>query len=239
MRNLKNSIINDIKNEIDKSKKFSIEDFEFNFPEYGDELAKITFIPYNNYKFIIQDAEVKKEKKSGIGIALNLTYETKDVIQIISSPGEYKNEETTNYDSISNCIYQIKNWLGYIHSELKNSTVNINNISDKVMNEIKEKLNQRFSDEKEVFSKDEIENITKKLNNLQEQVDKLEKELKITKEDNIKIKNIIKQSTDNLSIYPKKSWYFTTLNRFKNINNDIKILLEFKDSISNMIDYFK
>jgi len=239
MRNLKNSIICDIKNEIIQSRNFTIDDFEFNFQDSGNELAEIVFIPYDDYKFIIQDAKVKKEQKSGIGIALSLTYETKNVIQIIASPGQYKNKEITNYDNISNCIYQIKNWLGYIHSELKNSTINISDITDNVMNDIKEKLNQKFTDEKETFSKEEIEDITAKLNNLQEQVNKLEKELKISKEDNIKIKYIIDQSTDNLSIYPKKSWYFTTLNKFKNINNDIKILLEFKDSISNMIDYFK
>lgn len=239
MKNLKNSIINDIKSEIIKSRNFTINDFEFNFPDYGDKLAEIIFIPYDDYKLIIQDAEVKKEQKSGIGITLSLTYETKNVIQLVSSPGEYKNEEITNYDSMSSCIYQIKNWLGNIHSELKNSTININNISDDVMNDIKEKLNKKFTDEKEVFSKEEIEDITLKLNNLQKKVNKLEEELKISKDDNIKIKNIIQQSTDNLSIYPKKSWYFTTLNKFRNLNNDIKILLELKDSISNMIDYFK
>jgi len=239
MYNLRNNKIIKIQDEVDKSKYFTLDDFEFIFPTNGTKLVEIIFIPFENYRFIIQEAEVKKEKKSGLAMSLAFSYDVEDVIQIIESPGNYKNTERTNHKSIDTCISQINDWLYNIQSELSNTTIDINNIADETLQDIKDILNQQFPDDKEIFTKEEIAEITKKLENLQEQIDNLEEELKISKEDNIKIKNIIEQSTSNLSIYPKKSWYFTTLNKFKRINNDINILIELKDNITNMIDYFK
>lgn len=239
MYNLRNNKIIEIQYKIKESKYFTLDDFEFIFPTNGTKLVEIIFIPFENYRFIIQEAEVKKEKKGGLATSLNFSYDIEDVIQTIESPGNYKNTEKTNYNDIDSCIYKINDWLYNIQSELSNTTININNIANETLDDIKDILNQQFPDDKEVFTKEEIEEITKKLESLQEQVDKLEEELKISKEDNIKIKNIIEQSTSNLSIYPKKSWYFTTLNKFKKINNDINILIELKDNIINMIEYFK
>lgn len=76
-----------------------------------------------------------------------------------------------------------------------------------------------------------------KLDRLEEKVIKLEKE--ISKEDSEKIHSVIEDSKNNLTKYPKKSWYLTTWNKFKNLDNKLKVLIGFKDSITNIIDWFK
>ena len=237
MTTLTNSKIVEIKNEIKSSKNFTLEDFNFEFPDYGDDLVTISFIPFDEYFLTIKEDVIKKEQQGGFGNLLS--YDTKKVITVIVSPGNYRNEEVSHHENISGAINKISIWLENIRNELKNITADISQVTKETMDEIKENLDKSFPNEKEIFTNEEITDITEKLTILQTQVNKLEDELKITKEENIKIQTIIEQSTENLSIYPKKAWYFTTLNKFKNINSDIKILLEVKDNISNLIDYFK
>jgi hypothetical protein len=36
---------------------------------------------------------------------------------------------------------------------------------------------------------------------------------------------------------PKKTWFITTWNKLKNIDNNIKTMLGFKDTVFNLIEY--
>jgi len=240
MTNLKNSTKNQIKNEINQSKHFTIEDFEFLFPSGGNILVKIIFIPYQTYKFIIQEVkkERKKETKSTLKLSLSSAYEydVEEVIQVVQSPGSYKNKEITEHHTITSCIYQIKNWLYNIQDELSTQHTQTTTNSHKSFQKI---LEEKFPDDEERFTQEEINKITQKLTKLQKRVDQLEKELKITSKEKEEIQEIITQSQTNLQTYPKKSWYFTTLNKFKAINNDIDILIKFKNNISSLIEFFQ
>jgi len=238
MKTLKNSTIQKIKDTVLKSKYFTLDDFEFQFSDTERSLLNILFIPYPQYEFTIREIKVKKEKQINTAISLYETsyYEEEEKLQVIMSPGEYKNIQKSICDKLDIAINQISQWLYYIHIELENINKEVditNTISD-----IKAKFEKQFPDKNEVFLAEEIEELKAQLENIKQKIIDLEKSSQITQEEKEEFEVVIQQSSDNLLKYPKRTWYFTTWNKFKNLNTNIKLLLEFEGSILKVIEHF-
>lgn len=234
MTNLKKSKINEILNEFNESKYFTIDDFIFEFPSSGRVLCKIKFVAHDDCHFILEEKSYQVKQKSTFVLA-DANYIDKEELFITVSPGDYKKEDCLKINDFHSVPFNIRNWIQRIDTELKeiNNNFNIDNISEL----IKTELDKNIIDENERFTLEEIESMIIKLDRLEEKVIKLENE--ISKEDSEKIHLVIEDSKNNLTKYPKKSWYVTTWNKFKNLDSNLKLLIGFKDSLTNIIDWFK
>jgi hypothetical protein len=223
----------EIQEAIKKSGYFTIDDFDINFNPDNNYLVEITFISYPYFSFIILENEVRDNIKSNF-LAIESEYKTKDVIQTMECPGEYKENETKNFNNIDSCIYRISKWVRNLHDDLQN----ISEVKDTTNNtkDMKEELDKHFNDI-ETFNSQEIIKLHKLLDELKEKIEELEKSLEIS---NDEAKNLIKIVDDgkiNLELMPKKTWFITTWNKLKNIDNNIKTMLGFKDTVFNLIEY--
>ncbi|WP_457748673.1 hypothetical protein [Sulfurimonas sp.] len=230
---LRNTKKIEIENAIKKSGYFTIDDFDINFNSKNDYLVMITFA-YPCFTFIILENEVKQNIKSSY-LALKSEYKTKNVIQTRECPGDFKENETKNYDDIDSCIYRIDKWIKNLYDDIRNINLhqekNNNHTKD-----IKEELDKHFNDT-ERFSHEEIDKLNSLLDDLNDRVRELEEKKEISNNEASNLMNIVQNSKNNLRLMPKKTWFIATWNKFKNIDANIKTALGFKDTLFNLIEY--
>jgi len=231
---IRNVKIQDIKDKINESKLFSLNDFKFEFPDNGDIIAKIVFRGLNRYSFIIKETFVKNENDSNAFSVLNFrSQKIKRTWQTIAIPGKVKIEERVENDDIDICIHSISSWLYNLDEDLKNE-FNFEDIEAfQNIDEFEKRLNKNFPDENEKFTHQEKEDLTQKLQELQERIEKLEQN-----NDTKKQIEIIEQSKIEIEQYPKKAWWLKFYNRFNSLNNGLNLLNNISDNITKLLDKF-
>ena len=75
--------------------------------------------------------------------------------------------------------------------------------------EFQESIDEKIENPEEYFGEDEQSDLINKLNELQERVEKLEKELELDPKDTAKIESAIEKSKADIKLYPKGVWYKT------------------------------
>jgi hypothetical protein len=213
MSELRNTKKLEIKEAIKKSGYFTIDDFDINFKPDNNYLVKITFISYPYFSFII--------------------YEDEDLIQTIECPGDYKENETKNFNDIDSCIYRISKWVRNLHDDLQN----ISEVKDTANNtkDMKEELDKHFNDT-ETFNSQEIIKLHKLLDELKEKIEELEKSSAISKDESRNLTKIVDDGKINLELMPKKTWFITTWNKIKNIHNNIITKMDFGKIFNNLLE---
>lgn len=230
---LRNIKIADIKNMIKQNKQFSIDDFQFEFPESSNQLALIKFRATPKYYYYIEE-NVVNNGLLGLSATLgNLKRET--VLQTIECPGEYKNYQTKDQTSIDECIKDIKNWLYRLDADLKN--IHLDSSFDENIDEFISKIDEFIENPEDLFSADEKKHIIDKLNELQDRVNQLEKSQTISPEHLEQTNEIIRLSKNNLETYPKKAWIVMTYNKLKGINGIFKTAIEFKEQFEKFLEW--
>jgi len=233
MSQLRNTKKLEIKNAITKSGYFTIDDFEINFNSKNDYLVVITFIAYPYFNFIMLENEVKDNTKNMLAIR-TMKYKTKKVIQTRECPGDYKENETKNYENVDDCIYRIAKWIQNLYDDLQN--IDIAKEENNDTKNMKEELDKYFNDT-EKFSSNEVTKLNNLLDKLTTRVTELENNLEISKDEANNLIRIVKNGKNNLELMPKKTWFLTTWNKLKSIDKNIKTILEFKDTLFNFIEY--
>lgn len=228
---LRNIKITNIKDMIKQNKQFSIDDFQFEFPENSNKLALIKFRASPKYYFYIEE-NIVNNGLLGLSTTFgNLKKET--VLQTTECPGEYKNYQIKDHISIDECIEDIENWLYRLDTDLKN--IHIDSSFDESIDDFISKIDERIENPEELFSADEKKHIIEKLNELQDRVKQLEKSQIISPEHLEQTNEIIQLSKNNLETYPKKAWIVMTYNKFKGINGIFKTAIEFKEHFAKIL----
>lgn len=230
---IRNVKIADIKNMIMQNRQFSIDDFQFEFPEKSNQLALIKFRASPKYYYFIEE-NVVGNGLFELGAALS-NQKRETVLQTIECPGEYKNYQTKNHTSIDECIEDIKNWLYRLDEDLKN--IHIDSSFDGNIDDFISKIDENIESPDELFSADEKKHIIDKLNELQDRVKQLEESKKISLEDVEQTNKIIQLSKNNLEKYPKKVWIVMTYNKLKGINGIFKTAIEFKEQFEKLLEW--
>lgn len=229
MPQIRNTKIQNMKNKITSSRLFDINDFKLEFPDTGNVLAKISLRGSNKYSFSIEE----NYTSNGI-LDMQLTLQNKQrekVIQTLQSPGQNKNFEVHNHKNIDKCIEELDIWLINLDEDLKHEDIldTMDNSLD--IDEFEEKLNDKFPDESEKFTKDEQENLIAKINKLQERIEKLEKNE--NSENSIKA---LEESKLEVETYPKKTWWLKFYNRFHNVNKGVVLINDLRENIAKLIE---
>jgi hypothetical protein len=176
---LRNVKIASIKDMIKQNKQFSIDDFQFEFPENSNQLALIKFRASPKYYYYIEENKVNNGLLQ-LGAVLN-NQKIETVLQTMECPGEYKNYQTKNHTSIDECITDIKNWLFRLDADLKN--IHMDSSFDENIDDFISKIDETIESPDELFSAYEKKNIIDKLNELQNREKELEESKKISSED--------------------------------------------------------
>lgn len=233
---LKNSVIKEIHNTIENSNNFSRDDFKFEFPNEGKVLAHIIYRASKQYSFSIEEYSIKKIHREIPGMSNIFSgklehEEFETVFRTKQKPGKYKNEETFTCIDIDECIREIRNWLFNLDTELKSEIdFDVENILD--IDDFEAKLDEKFTDDREKFSDIEKEDLLKKLNELQERIEQLEQDA-----NSKKLIDNIEQSKNELTTYPKKSWWLKLFNRVKSINQGADLALDVKNKIGQLLEF--
>tara|TARA_R110000823_G_scaffold315310_1_gene446563 strand:- start:12349 stop:13059 length:711 start_codon:yes stop_codon:yes gene_type:complete len=205
MANLKNSVISRILNQLEYG-DFCREDFDLTLPDGSLVLAEVKFRALPKYSFVID------EHHTGNKFALAIAFqesETKKVIRTIESPGDYRNSENHTHQDIGSAVDRISDWVRNIREDLVHSRDVLRTTIDDLSAEFQESIDEKIENPEEYFGEDEQSDLINKLNELQERVEKLEKELELDPKDTAKIESAIEKSKADIKLYPKGVWYKT------------------------------
>ncbi|PRM90555.1 hypothetical protein CJ671_01760 [Aliarcobacter cryaerophilus] len=213
---------------IKQSRIFTINDFKIEFPDKGNILVKIEFRASSKYSFSIEENLISDNIFS---LTLSKPKDEKLVLQTVEIPGNIKNFERITHENIDECINVILSWLYNLDTELKND-FSFELEEQAELEEFEQKLNEKFPDDNERFSKEEKEILIEKINDLLKRVEQLEENQH--KEQQIKV---LEDSKKELEKYPKKAWYLKIYNRIHNINNGFILINSIKDNLQKFLNF--
>lgn len=237
MTSLRNSKIKAIKDVFRSDRQFSIDDFEFEFPENADQLVKITFRAMPKYSFLIKEnRSIASSALSTLGLFHNTeSQKSEKPLKIIECPGEYKNIQITDRSSIDDCIEQIDTWLYRLHVDLEDIDQSVTN--ENMADDFLSKIDEIIENPEERFTIEEKEHILKVLNELKERIQQLEKAQQLSTEIADKTNDVIEISKKTLETYPKRAWTVTTYNKLKGVNGVFKTAIELKEHFGKLLEW--
>lgn len=171
---------------------FTSEDFDLRFGDtnMGDDLVDITFIHDRKFDFRVFDAP------HGFYIEMK--------------PGQMTDLDSFEVGSIQDVLGLLPNWAIEVRNELKAGGISFAEI-DKLRDLITEQLGEQTDDEE--FSVEEINSFRHKFSELEKRVVQLEKDQIITRNQLNDFNSGIKQVSDDIEYYPKKTWLKTAPNK--------------------------
>lgn len=229
MPKLRNTIINEILQNLNNN-DFCVEDFEVKFPDDSSTLASITFVACPKYSF-----EIAEEHNGFLAVAA-MVGNVKKVLQTIEQPGEYKNFEKRNHESINSCISRISHWVKNIREDLLYSKHSAQGEVDELTENLRKQINENVKDPESFFDEQEKEDIKNKLDELQAKIRELEKRFNFPEEEIKKVETAIEKSKNDINVYPKGIWYKTAGNK---VINALKGVLKTKEGREALIEVMK
>jgi len=230
MPKLRNTIINEILQNL-KNGDFCVEDFEIKFPDDSSTLASITFVAYPKYCF-----EISEEHNGFLAVASAMAGNVKKGLQTIEQPGEYKNFEKRNHESIDSCISRISHWLKNIREDLLFSKHSAQGEVDELTENLRKQINENVKNPESFFDEKEKEAIKNKLDELQEKVRELEKRFNFPESETKKVEAAIEKCKNDVNVYPKGVWYKTAGNK---VINALKGVLKTKEGREALLEMMK
>jgi len=219
---LRRTIISRVYSELESS-DFSLRDFKVDFEE-TNHFVHIQFLPFTEYEFEIVERDVTK---INIGDALN-PRDADYRLFTDESPGEYKIRASLRHDSIDQCLDRISVWCESVEEELA-APMPEPMILEDFEEELEHKLNEKAGDSKERFSEEEISILKEKLDALTQRFVELEKANEITEKELNAVKSKVETMKDNLSVYPKSTWYKVSGHKILDVLKKITNSKEGKD----------
>jgi len=172
---------------------FTVDDFTVDFGGKGNDLVfKVTFIHDSEFYF-----DVRKRATGAF--------------RIILTPGTLEVSENRQAKNFSEVLALIPNWAFEVRNELK-AKQPIYREMDELRKTIEESINSSVTEEEE-FSVSEVNELRRKFSALEERVDDLEKQSIITKSQHEKFSKNIHQVSEDIEVYPKKTWIKTSINK--------------------------
>jgi len=205
MAKVKQSVIETIYKTLD-NRYFTPADFDINF-ESKEEIVVIRFKHRKNFYFAIKEQFVRPG-----GIAAIASLDGKLVPATFEAPGDFKAEESHQFDSFEACINRIPKWCKNIYEDLRSKSPLADEF-DELLQKFEDHINDHLAEPESHFSVDEIEVLQEKFEDLYRQFQDLSEKHLITEETLNEIKSefeTIKQSAHDLN---KGLWANLTKNK--------------------------
>ncbi len=136
--------------------------------------------------------------------------------QIVRTPGDIEEEESSNHNTYEESISFIKQWCNEVRNELK-AEQPIYNELDNLRKMIEENLVFNSNSDENEFSVEEINNLKQKFEDLQARVEQLEKDKIITENQSNNIQEGLEKVKEDMEYYPKGTWIKTASNKVLNL----------------------
>lgn len=189
MANLRPSSVQQILDELSAS-KFGAVGFEVSFPDSGD-LASIVFAIRRSAKFVVSSSGTASHP-----------------IHVRMSPGEYKSEDTVRCESFGECLRLIQPWTRRIHEDLRIQDPKLSDLQGFREN-LEAHIKGSIKDEGALFSSDEIQDLSSKLDALSARLEEMEEKHELTERELRDLQKILFEAKVDLPDMPKGVWYRT------------------------------
>lgn len=195
------------------STRFSADDFDFNGDSY--ELINIKFKYDVRYNFTLAEEEITEEVTTGSTFlpTTSKSY-SKSVTKLFSyeSPGKYKSKDRIEISNFSNVSNRIISWCHNIHRELSHEgTYDL--ALEEAKESFKESLNIHVTNPTANFSKEQIENISEKLDDLFNKVNNISAQYEISESELNKLREDLNSLRENSKNYKQGVWAKMTENK--------------------------
>jgi hypothetical protein len=211
MSRLRKSVINSIYSTLNNS-SFTADDFCLEFPDHGEKLVVISFVPAPKYQLTI----LEKQESS------NFSYSTSE------SPGTYKITDVYPRSSIAECLDAVHKWCEKIQEDLQS---NIRVVTLKDIDDLRESINDVYTDKIDKLTSTEIIEINKRLDNFRNEFEELYTKAKLDDSKLRKVRDDIKTISQNLSLFSKSIWYHTAANKILQLIAQINDAVDRKKAI--------
>ncbi|CAK1994914.1 conserved hypothetical protein [Vibrio crassostreae] len=216
---LNRSFVLEIKKAIDES-SFCVEDFEFELPKNG-ALINITFIHHPEFTFHIREVEYENEIKKSKPIQNDMMAlafgkqkgdeteyitERGNEFEVTMSPGELRSIEQSREDHLGRISYDIKNWCGYIESEMLVIYSEDDICNEELSSQIDDMFPDEFLESNERFTTTELAILKQGLDGLFERISKIRAECDLSEEKLKILQSALKKAESNARVYPKGTW---------------------------------
>lgn len=219
MPQLKPSFVAKIEQALEDS-VFTKNDFQIQFPTSGQLLVEIQFI--HKPEYLLSVSEEKKQdrvttKQALLGETWNeVNPYTRYVLK--TTPGEYKSNATIELDDLGDLITSIQRWCESIRDDLYALAPRRDPLEvEKLKKRFQADIEAGIDDPEGYFTETEISKIRKKLDNIMDQLNKLNKEYHLTNEKLQHIQKEFKREFDEFKrsalLYQKGIWAKITANR--------------------------
>ncbi|WP_316674763.1 hypothetical protein [uncultured Tolumonas sp.] len=217
---LKNSVIANVIQTLNLS-SFCKEDFDVKFPDNGSCLVSLEFLAKRNYFFEIIESSNSTNPLFLVTMPRTPDSDQKTLFKCRMSPGEYKNQQTKNFEDLDSAISFISTWINYIKDDLK-STKNKNSFDfDDITKEFQDNIDKTINNPDDFFTENEADELRRKLDAIQERVSELERTMKLSEAESSKLSKTIDKTKSELDVYPKGVWYKTAANKMLKVIKEI------------------
>lgn len=201
MAQLKPSFIREIRESLDTS-KFTINDFELDYPDTGRTLLRITFIHKPSYSFLLTEE-----------------YRSEPVYIVKMTPGEFKLQETLLI-SLPTVVDEIPKWCEHIRRDLYALAPKVDPL-EQLRQQLHRNLDEIVSSPEEYFNQSELDLVDERFNRLYADIANLKEENTLTKQQLTILKKEIEEFKQSARSYPKGAWARITSNRLVKTAGDI------------------
>jgi hypothetical protein len=215
MSQIRNSIMSKLVASLE-SGVFTQYDFTFSFPEEGDTLFSASFIGQPKYSFELMDSDEDGEWL------------------VLRSPGEFRNEEEFHIQHEGTIYEKLKEWTRLIREDLRSANYTFREIQD-TAEELEKKIRDHITDPDKHLSRDEIDVLNSKFDDLLAKFEKLREDNAITQTELDRLKSEIASFKINAETFPKGTFVRTTFNRLRRIITSEKTKEVVKDLITSAV----
>ncbi len=188
---MRNTVIAQVYNTLELS-SFGISSFDVKFPDIGNDVAVIIFLPRKKFHFVI-----------------GLTRGSTEHLYVRMNPGEFKSEDFIGSRvSFDGCLAEVLPWVQRISEELRVSIPNLSDLSE-FRDALETHIKNSIKDEDSPFSDDEISEIDSKLSALEQRLNELEERHGLAELELAELRQAVSKARTDLTTYPKGIWYRT------------------------------
>jgi hypothetical protein len=213
MPQLKPSFLQEIKQVLGRS-KFTTDDFEFEHPDNGQSLIRITFVHKPEYSFMLYE-QTKEESIQVEQKYLGSTRTERSKYTVLSakvSPGNFKTVDMLTLSEPGEILEHIPKWCENIRKDLYALAPRKDPL-DELRAKMKAKLDGLVHEQDDYFNEDELTVVDTRFDQLYQEITNLRDEYDLTKQQLDELQKEFQEFKNSARVYPKGIWARVTGNK--------------------------
>lgn len=213
---LRKTVIDTVMGSLDAT-RFGRSSYDVTFPDQGQVLLEITFRPFADYKFSVNELR---------GSSL---------LRIDLSPGAYQNRQSVSVDGLDRVHEWLETWTRYVYEEVR-ARGSLKNAHKDVQDFLDEYVQSHVAEPEESFTREELESIHQRLAELEEKFSQLHAAAQIDDRQFKELSKEVAQAEQDSRHLPKGIWYRASMGK---ILATLKHVVQAKESRQLIVDLIR